>query len=221
MVWAHNLAATSHDDVFEKWVVTSRQVGFSLPDSSIPSTIQSLGWLDMILQEMEENYISIEDRTSDNAQIGLHILSELSNVWVCNAYEIVRVLIARWKKMEVEINEEIITLAFHLRLIRIPLGKHEFPKHQKQTVEMHMKIFPDGETVSFYSSDDPRRSANLSTGINKFQGSQQWLVTDVITDKNNPSSYILDRREISDRILTLLNHEADDNDSSSAPDSDV
>ena len=198
---AFQIALRKRRDHFEQWISISHRIGSKIPRSNLATRIQYTGNLDIIIREMENdlsNSIS-KQNPSLTEMFAFNSQTLLSELWVCVAYEIFRLL----KDRNLENADSFLQLERHLRLIRIALDKGEVAQHRKQNVELDMITYPDRKDVFHYSSGNPLRSHILPTRIKTERGSLGWCVTDVISDRKKSSSYWLDRQEISDRILSL------------------
>jgi hypothetical protein len=92
-------------------------------------------------------------------------------------------------------------LAHELRLLRIPLEKHEIAADRKLTepLRMHRQPPNNDDTDSYeYSNNDARKAHIMPTGISS-RGSVMWQVIDLQSN----SSYWLERRDLSERIVAL------------------
>lgn len=122
----------------------------------------------------------------------------LSELWVGGVYEIIRLLVERKLAPDTPLFRQ---LAHELRLLRIPLEKHEIAADKKLTGPLQMTKSPpngDASDTYTYSKDDYLRSHIMRTGVSE-RGSQMWEVTDVVQN----ASYWLERRALSDRMMSI------------------
>lgn len=194
-----NIALTEHNNTFRKWIDISFRIGSILPLSSLSMSIQNLGRLDIIIRTLESEFRlpTNQQSCSDTLLLAHSFLVQFSEVWISDAYEIIRLL--RHRKLEK--GEAFEELHLHLRLIRIPLNKHEIAGPPKSELSMQVMHPRPHEKPSVYDPKDPLRSIIVPRG---WSGrSMGWCVTDVTTDKEHWTSYWLERQEISDRMLAL------------------
>lgn len=92
---AFRLASRRHRTARQAWVGISHRVGGgSLPKSELVVSIQRMGELDVLLRCMEEEAKADMARRPD-LDGGLDCQLMLSEMWICNAYEIFRLLQSR------------------------------------------------------------------------------------------------------------------------------
>ena len=217
MLLAYKLAKSRNEDVLSSWCSISYRVGSRLPKSLLPNSFMELGWLDILIRTLEsEMQFNIVHQNYSDPMAGLPLF-QFSRVWICDAYEILRLM----KERNLESGKAFEILCHELRLVRIPLDKHETAGKPKDNIPFQAFPPKPEDEPYVYDRKDPLRSHIMPAFLNTARGSVAWNVTDVITDKEHPASFLVDRLDISDRILALWNQEADDNDSSPAPDSDV
>jgi hypothetical protein len=146
----------------------------------------------------------MEDDTGvgDSGQEGdfsFHHQVLFSESWVSQIYEIVRLL--KDRKLVTD-SKEFDTLAHNLRLLRIPMDKHEIPGDRKLKAPLMMKRYPpkyETDDVYQYSKDDPIRTHIMPAGISK-RGSVVWQVLDITTSE----SFWIERRWLSERVLSIF-----------------
>jgi hypothetical protein len=126
------LARSRYPEIHKAWISTSGRLGGLLPSSLFMLSLQRAGDLDMVLRCMEDDYVpSPEGAGEDERPADLlsgHYQLMLSELWIGAVYEIFRLLIER--KLTPD-NDVITGLAHHLRLLRIPLEKHEIAADKK------------------------------------------------------------------------------------------
>ena len=207
MLQAYALASAQNEEILKRWIDISHRVGSRLHKSLLPNCFQDLGWLDILLRTFEYEFLLNWKCQNDINPVSGLPLFQFSKVWMCDAYEIFRLL----KERKLESGESFDSLCDHLRLVRIPLDKHEIAGMPKDELRFQAHPPKPEDKPYVYLPKDPSRSHIMPVGHNRNHGSVAWHVTDVITDRENPSSYWIDRREISDRILSLWAPEEDDN----------
>ena len=113
-------AHSRHADLWKRWVAISLKIGGLLPDSFLSVAVQRVADIDLVLRCMEEEYrIPVPNRGIDT---GFHYQGMLSELWVGDVYEVFRLL----EERKLSPNQEAFkALTHHLRLLRIPLEKHE------------------------------------------------------------------------------------------------
>jgi hypothetical protein len=201
---AFMLARFRYPELRETWTSISARVGGLLPNSPLLSSIHRTGDLDMMLRAMEDDF-SAPPEGGDEANRQADLLSDhyqlmLSELWVGAVYEIFRLLTDSERKLAPD-SDAIMALAHDLRLLRIPLEKHEIAADRKLSEPLLMQRYPPNinETDSYhYSKSDARRAYNMPSGVSS-RGSVRWYVIDVKSQK----SYWLERRALSERIVAL------------------
>jgi hypothetical protein len=191
------LASSKYPDIHGKWVATSYRIGGQLPNSSLVSSVQRAGEMDVLLRCMEDELrIHTDNQETD---FSFHYQVMLSELWVGHMYEIIRLLKDRMRMPD---NKEFDLLAHHLRLLRIPIEKHEIPGDKKLKAPLMMKRYPPKDEASDiyeYSKDDPTRSHIMPTGVSE-RGSVVWQVLDIPSNE----SFWIERRDLSERILAII-----------------
>jgi hypothetical protein len=125
----------------------------------------------------------------------------LSNLWVGSTYEIFRLLVDGSRRLIAEPSDEFKALNRELRLLRIPIEKHEISgdRKLKTSLELLRSAHSGGGPGLYnYDKEDPRRAHIMPTRPSS-RGSTTWLVTDIDQKK----SYWIERRELSERIVAL------------------
>lgn len=199
LVYAYNQAQTQNQDVLIEWIAISHRVGSRLQRSLLPNGFQELGWLDILLRTLEDEFLLNWQSQNDANPVSGLPLYQFSRVWMCDAYEILRLM----KERKLEKGDAFEDLCHLLRLVRIPLDKHEIAGKPKGELSFVAHPPRSGDKPLVYDPKDLSRSHIMPIGHNTTTGSVAWQVTDVITDKENPASYWIDRRSIADRILAL------------------
>jgi hypothetical protein len=123
----------------------------------------------------------------------------LSELWIGAVYEVFRLLIKRELAPDADAFR---ALAHELRLLRIPLEKHEIAADRKLSGPLPMQRHPpnNDETDSYqYSKSDAQRAHIMPSAISP-RGSVMWHVLDVGVG----NSYWLERRAVSERMVALL-----------------
>lgn len=207
MSTAFRLAFTQHREIRETWSTIAHRIGGgSLPHSMLFISIQHIGDLDIVLRCMEEETkVDNSQRQELAGDVDLSFYSQvmdyqvmLSEVWICNSYEVFRLLQSR--KL-VNQNDAFKDLAHDLKLLRIPIEKHEIANDRKLSEPLQMqRISKEGEATSpyEYSRSDPLRAHIMGRGTST-RGSVMWEALDGAS--GNP--YWLERLSLSERIVSL------------------
>lgn len=122
----------------------------------------------------------------------------LSEIWICNSYEVFRLL--QHRKL-VDQNDAFEALAHDLKLLRIPIEKHEIANDRKLSAPLKMQRLPrEGEVTSHYeySKSDPRKAHIMGAGLSG-RGSVMWEAMDGASG----NSHWLERLSLSERIISL------------------
>ena len=194
---AFRLASQRHRTVRQAWVGISHRVGGeALPKSELVVSIQRMGELDVLLRCMEEEAKADMARRQD-LDGGLDCQLMLSEMWICNAYEIFRLLQSR--KLADQ-NGMFTSLADDLKLLRITIAKHEIANDRKLPAPVPMVASTDDDASGryVYSRSDQSRAHIMSKDVSH-QGSFMW---EAIDGKSCDSRW-LERLSLSERILSL------------------
>jgi hypothetical protein len=154
------------------WRDASIRIGSHLPNSRLTISVQRVGDLDLLIRAMESEFSPNPNLFDDH-----HNQLTLSEMWVSSAYEIVRLIRAR--KFEPE-NEDLHEIASQLKLLRIPIDKHEIADDRKLSTPLPMQTHPDDIgriSERTYDKTDDRRSHVLPVTISA-RGSAIWYVID-------------------------------------------
>lgn len=189
-------AAERYPELRSAWINTSIEIGGKVPASKLIESVQRIGELDMLLRSMEDDFFSSDPEA-------YHILAlqyqvTLSEFWIGAMYEVVRLLRGRNLGHS---SKEFLSLAHDLRLVRIPLEKHEIAADEKLTAPLQMTRKYDQdrcEDIYIYDKKDPARARINPMAISK-GGSVAWQVIDIAKSK----TYWIERRKIADTVLTL------------------
>jgi hypothetical protein len=198
VVAAFRQANIRHASLHQSWVEISHRVGGLLPRSLLGASIQRFGELDLLIRCMEDEFHSLP---GDNEAIDLfkaHYLLILSELWIGSVYEAFR-LIKERKLIAQE--EQFINIEHDLRILRIPLEKHQIAADSKLSQPLQMQSIPpnnDATDLYEYSKGDPKRTHIMPTGISA-RGAAMWQVIDLIRNDNR----WIERRDLSDRVLSL------------------
>lgn len=191
------LASSKYPDVHKAWVSTSYAIGGWLPSSTLSFSVQRGGELDVLLRCMEDEFSPNAEMKEPDYAFGYQ--ASLSELWVGHFYEIFRLLKDRKCVPE---NKDFDALAQDLRLLRIPLEKHEIAGDRKLKEPLMMKRHPaknDMSDIYEYSKDDPTRSHIMPMGVST-RGSVVWQALDISSNQ----SYWLERRGLSERIIAMF-----------------
>ena len=188
------LASAKYSQLHETWITASVQVGGQLPNSMLMFYVQSAGRLDILIRSMEDEF------SSERLDLVFNHQSLLSDLWIGHVYEFVRLLNERELAPK---HDDFISLFRDLTLVRIPLEKHEIANDRKIKEPLHMVRHPlksDDADVYKYSSED-KTCGHIPQRAVSARGSLMWQVLDV--KATPPKTYWTERRNLSDRILTI------------------
>lgn len=147
---------------------------------------------------MEDEYTSVALREEIHPWVA-EPLASLSEMWIGQVYEIVR--LARERKLIAD-SDFFEALAHDFRLLRVPMEKHEIAQDRSLMASVPMSRTParEGDVDYRYDKKDPLRAHVMPTGISQ-RGSMQWLAIDISAAL---SQRWIERRDLSDRVLQLL-----------------
>lgn len=191
---AFKISRERFTDFHKKWISVSYKVGGLLPNSLLVMSIQRAGELDLLLRCMEADVLKSNAKED---HFFVHYQMMFSEYWIGAIYESVRLLQERKLKNGTNFDE----LAHHLRMLRIPLEKHEIAADKKldKPLPMHKAAaFEDGP-LYHYAPGDNLRCHIMPIRITT-RGSLAWQVIDPVTKE----VYWLERQELSDRVLQVL-----------------
>lgn len=195
---AIGLAFSRHVRLHKQWVGVGNTIGPLLPDSSLVVSAQRLGRLDIMLRCMEDEYNAPSGVVTEAEMLALDYQGMLSEFWVVSAYEITRLLIDRKIAPDSVAFRD---LAHDLRLLRIPLEKHEIAKGSKLSEPLRMQKMPlagDETDVAVYSKSDTLRAYLMPFRISE-RGSVMWNTI----DPEPLTSHWIERRALSEQMLAL------------------
>lgn len=204
MSTAFRLAFTQHREIRQAWIDISLRIGGLLPASELLVSIQRIGDLDIVLRCMEEETTADTSRQQEvtgEEDFSFHYQVMLSEVWICNSYEIFRLL--KTRKL-VNQNDVFKTLVDDLTLLRVTIEKHEIANRQYTTNDINpmqmQRLSREGEVTGDYeySRSDPRRAHIMGKRLSG-RGSLEWEAL----DGESGNSHWLERLSLSERILAL------------------
>jgi hypothetical protein len=201
---AFNLSRSRRQELHRTWISISFKVGGLLPASQLFTAVQQSGDLDLVLRSMEDDF-SLPQVSAEPENFSLHYQKMLSEMWVGEVYEIFRLLGDRKVAPD---SDAFRTLAHDLRLLRIPLEKHEIALDRKLSEPLVMAKQPpntDDTDIYRYSRSDPQRAHSLPTSLSS-RGSMMWHAIDLRSE----TSGWLERRGLSERIVALWGPSATD-----------
>ncbi|MBN8915273.1 MAG: hypothetical protein J0I31_06720 [Rhizobiales bacterium] len=192
---AFSQARARQDELVRRWISISHKVGSLLPQSLLTMSVQRVGELDVLLRAIEDEFRSAgPDKFGFNA----HYQIMMGDLWVGSLYEICRLLSER--KLSPQ-TDPFKNLARELKLIRIPLEKHEIASDRRISGSLTLETGPDGSENRReyeYRTNDNTRSHIMPQGFSE-KFSQMWHVIDV----ERSQSYWIERRELSDRFMSI------------------
>lgn len=195
---AYARAFQRHPETHRRWITASSKLGGRLPHSLLPVAIQRIGRLDMLLRSMEDEVNPQTENHTDIELLAFDNLSSLSDLWIGSTYEIFRHSEERFIQFS---GEEFGIIAHHLRLIRIPLEKHEIAQDWNLAVGLELKSPPnnDASDIYVYERKSKARAHIMPMGMSE-RGAIMWNVIDL----KARTQFWIERRELSDRVLNLL-----------------
>ena len=155
-----------------------------------------MGDLDVLLRCLEEE-VKVDMARRQDLDGGLDCQLMLSEMWICSAYEIFRLLQSR--KLTDQ-NGVFRSLSDDLKLLRITIAKHEIANDRKLPAPVPMVASTDDDAAGryVYSPSDQRKAHIMRKGISH-QGSIIWEAI----DGTSCESRWLERLSLSERILSL------------------
>jgi hypothetical protein len=194
---AFGIAAARYPHLPERWVSASIRIGSQLPHSILMASIQRIGRVDMLLRAMEDELDGSQPPKPDDIEfMALDYQSSLSEDWIGSIYEITRL---RKERNLVLPDSPEVEIARILRLLRMPLDKHEIANGPGLKVPLAMERSPpSGEARDRYVYDrnDPTRGHIMPTGVSA-RGSLMWHAIDGATLE----ATWFERRTIADALL--------------------
>jgi hypothetical protein len=183
---AFQQAASKYPERQQAWLKASIHIGGLIPNSLLMPPVQKDGWLDVVLQAMEDELAAQpKDASQHQPLLALNFQMLLSEVWIGRVYETVRLLADR--KLAPD-TDQLKALLQDLRLVRVPLEKHEIASQGQlqQPLQMQRRP-PKGDSSDLYdlyeySKTDPRRSHIMPAGYSQ-RGSIMWGVLDLHTNQ--------------------------------------
>jgi hypothetical protein len=197
---AFMLAHSRYPELHKTWISISVRVGGLLPNTLLSLSVQRAGELDMVLRCMEDDFSPEREGAGEVDLFSFHYQKMLSDIWVGKAYEIFSLLINSKRKLAPK-RDAITDLARDLKLLRIPLEKHEIANDRVLSEPLQMERRPpkNNETdIYLYSKSDPQKAMPLEISRSS-RGSVRWHVIDVKLER----SCWLERRALSERIIAL------------------
>jgi hypothetical protein len=191
---AFGQADQRYPDLADRWTRVSFRIG-PLPNSLLSGSIQRHGSLDILLRSMEDETATRLQAEGQSSIV--HFQKMLSVLWVGDVYETLRLL----KDRDLAIGNEFQTLAHDFRLLRIPLEKHEIASEGQLKQPLQMRGHPpknNDTDIYEYDKSDPQRAHIMPWGISQ-RGSVTWQVLDLRANEER----LVERRELSDRFLSL------------------
>ena len=131
----------------------------------------------------QETVAELSQKLSNkDVDFGLHFQVIVSEFWICQSYEIFRLMQAGklWS-----MNSTFEKLAYDLRLLRISIAKHEIANDRKPKEPLALnKVSTEGQVTDSYeySPSDPRRSHTMGIGRSE-RGSVMWDAIDGVSRK--------------------------------------
>ena len=205
---AYSQALIHHQETLKIWCKASHIIGGGLlPDSELVVSIQRIGNTDVLLRCMEEETAAeiSQLQFATDVDLALHYQIMLSEAWVCECYEVFRLLKSRNLLRQ---NKAFENLAHDLRLLRIPIAKHEIANDRKLSTPLKMyKLSVQGNVTGSYdySSSDSQKAHIMGKKMSE-RGSVTWDAIDVASGE----SCWLERLSLSKRIVTFCDSDIQD-----------
>jgi hypothetical protein len=191
------VARTRHQALHETWVHLSLRIGPGI--GGLMMTVQRLGDVDMLLRCMEDDF-QADNSAPDPALQPMTYQLMLSEWWIGGLYEVVRLLKDRSIGPS---GEDLLKLENDLRLLRVPMEKHEIAKDRllKGKVLPMISVPPASTERDRYDYDPnhPARSHIMPRGLSA-RGSAMWQVIDLAPPM---TEHWLERRTLSDQFIAL------------------
>lgn len=220
-----NIARVNYAAEYVAWIKLSYLLSgrFRLPMAML--SIQRQGDLDVLLRCLEDEYHANKDEL-----FTLHYQLMFAETWVVGCYEFLRAFRDRDDKAPkagkaksgVSDLDEFKSIFSDLELLRMPIAKFQIAKDRELGGPVPMERVGCGvaKPIEFYDPKDPDRFHIMPRGPSA-RGSATWLVI----DGRNKQQHWVERRELADRLLSLIKIvkgagelEAEQNSSSSVSD---
>lgn len=196
---ALGLVQLRYREIGQRWVTVSYKIGGHLPESLLVVSVQHMGRLDTLLRCMEDERRFFRDDGADPNLFDFQVI--LSQAWVSGVYEVVRLLDDDKSRKFESCPEGLADLHRDLRLIRVPLEKHELARDRELKNPLTMQRRPprdDASDTYVYDKKNSRRAHIMAADVSE-NGSVRWEATDVKAS----ASKRLERRSLADRFLKL------------------
>ena len=183
-------AAQNQRDTTDRWIRFAFRYGSRLPHSRLAPTIQRHGRLDTVLRSLED------ERIDQHALFGADYLSILSGYWIGGMHAAFWILGTRGLGDD---TANFKSVGADLEQVRVGLENYEIPKDWDLEPLQMMALPPKHDESDFYTDDpdDPKRAHIMPAGLSA-RGSMIWQVIE------GDQSRLIERRELSDRILALV-----------------
>jgi hypothetical protein len=119
---AFMLARSRYPELHKTWISISVRVGGLLPNSLLVTSVQRTGELDMVLRAMEDDFSPAREGAGEVDLFSFHYQKMLSELWVCDVYEIFRLLTDKNRKLAPK-SDVITVLARPLRSMKSRLNR--------------------------------------------------------------------------------------------------
>jgi hypothetical protein len=192
-------ARIRNQPLYESWTRIAWRIGGLLPRSTLVMSVQRDGEIDLVLRGMEDD--AAPETPEHDVDFSIHYRKMLSELWVGSMYETFRLLIDR--KLGPD-DDRFRELAHELRLLRIPLEKHEIAidKQLKEQPLTMRAVPPNDDTRDYYtySQTDPMKAHIMPCGVSA-RGSMMWRIIDL----QSKQDHWIERQDLSDRIIEFWN----------------
>lgn len=194
------IANSNSQALHKRWITAQ----YSLPEmpSSMLTAFSQIISLDLLLRQLEnERQPTVSARSVELIYVD-QIFMTLSETWMSQVYEILRVISSRAKARGGELTDALEAVKHAATLVRMGVDKGEVAdmhtKRKQSTIQIQLQN-SDGEIVPDYVNDG---SWIVPRGVRLDSGSCMWWCIDVST--GSPRTVEVCRREVSDQLLEAL-----------------
>ena len=202
-----NVARAKYRAENKAWVDLSHRLSGRFKLVGVVPTLQVQGDLDILLRCLEDERNTNED--ASEVDWSLHYQMMFSELWIVGCYEILRAFDQRDRDADkaggatsgVSELDAFKSIFADFELLRMPIAKFEIAKDKQLGQPLRMGRVGDEEikSIKFYDPKDPGRCHIMPKGVSE-RGSAVWLAL----DGRNLRQYWVDRRDLADRLLSLL-----------------
>ncbi|WP_421708967.1 hypothetical protein [Algihabitans sp.] len=203
-----NIARAKYRAEHQAWVDLSIRLSGQFNLVTALPNIQREGDLDILLRCLEDEFDP--NKEASGMDFSLHYQMMFSETWIIGFYEIIRTF--QQRDLEAAAagrspsgvceSDEFKSVFTDFELLRMPIAKSEIAKDKKLKQPLPMRRVGDDKTkpIESYDPKDPGRFHIMATGVSA-RGSATWLAL----DGRDLQQYWVERRDLSDRLLALVN----------------